>query len=238
MYRIAVCDDSEQDRRDIYNIAAEAFDRLNITAELVLFDGAGALLDALSRESAQYDLFLLDVLMDEKNGIELAELLRQRGNRSHIIFVSVSKDYAIDGYKVSADDYLLKPLTVESLIASVKRLFQEKKVAVFKNLNGSVRLVPAEEIRWMEIYGHTIHVHTLNGSFAIRDTLDNLAKVLPGPPFVRCHRSYIINLEHVQEINKTRAVLTDGRQLPVSHRYSMIVQQAVVAHTEESIIFF
>ena len=132
MYRIAVCDDSEQDRRDIYNIAAEAFDRLNITAELVLFDGAGALLDALSQESAQYDLFLLDVLMDEKNGIELAELLRQRGNRSHIIFVSVSKDYAIDGYKVSADDYLLKPLTVESLIASVKRLFQEKKVAVFK----------------------------------------------------------------------------------------------------------
>lgn len=237
MYQIAICDDLVQDRTHIYNIATEVFDRLGIPAAVSLFDSARALLDDISSRDSQYDLFLLDVLMDDQNGVELAEALRRQGNRSRLIFITVSRDYAIDGYKVSADDYLLKPLTIEALMTSVKRLIKENNVVAFKNLNGSVRLVSADKIHWAEIYGHTIHVHMLNDSFAVRDTLDNLANLLPSPDFVRCHRSYIINLNHVQEINKTKVMLAGGHQLPISRRYSADVQQAVVAHTEESIVF-
>lgn len=136
MYHIAVCDDNQEEAHLIGRMTQEIMAQREIEAQVDLFFDPESLLDKLQQTQIQYDLFLLDILMEERNGIQLAQALRQRGYRGKLIYITVSRDYAIDGYKVKADDYLLKPVEKDMLDQAIGRVLPRLETVLLETTGG------------------------------------------------------------------------------------------------------
>lgn len=112
--RIAVVDDLEQDRVQVAENTEAILDSAKITYSIDRYADAKALLSAI-RSGKKYTLLLLDVLMDEMDGMALAGELRDQGNNTAIVFISSSQEMARRGYRVNAARYLIKPVDREEL---------------------------------------------------------------------------------------------------------------------------
>ncbi|MDN3690554.1 LytR/AlgR family response regulator transcription factor [Cyclobacterium jeungdonense] len=180
------------------------------------FDSA---LEALAYiNSHQVDLMFLDIQMPDLTGMELARVLEGRkGNASpKIIFTTAYNQFAIEGYKVDALDYLLKPFSYEDfLTASQKALrhFENSQSAeaepaqdyIFLKVEYQLVKVKLKEIILVEGYKDYVKVHLEGKSSPLLSltTLKSMEEMLPKNQFMRVHRSYIISLDHIQSISKS-----------------------------------
>jgi two-component system LytT family response regulator len=191
------------------------------------------------------DLVFLDVQMPARNGLEVAaEMLHTF--EGAIIFVTAYDKYALEAFEVHAQDYLLKPFTEERLARALKRVETtlEKKMdstAVERLLseirareaqpryleripatrNGRIQLIAAAEIERIDAMGNYAKLHTKGSSFEIRETLQTLESRLDPARFVRVHRSTIVNLDCVREVQKWfggghLVVMKDGTEVRLS----------------------
>ena len=145
MYHIAVCDDNQEEAHLIGRMTQEIMAQRKIEAQVDLFFDPESLLDKLQQTQIQYDLFLLDILMEERNGIQLAQAFRQRGYRGKLIYITASRDYAIDGYKVKADDYLLKPVEKDTLDQAIGRVLPRLETVLLET-TGDMKILQLQQI--------------------------------------------------------------------------------------------
>ena len=230
---IAVCDDDPEVLDEITSLvrAALAAD----SAEIDRFSSGETLLQTLRQEPDRYDLLLLDILMGELNGVELARTLRSGGNRTRLVFVTSSREFVLDGYKVEASDYLLKPVDPAELTETLSRLLRRPSAAEFKTPGESALLIIPDDIRWAEAFDHTTRLHTAGGEHMVLGTLGEAAEKLPKEKFMRCHRSYLVNLDYVCQVGRTELHLTDGVRIPISRGSSGRVREALIQNCEASL---
>ena len=112
--RIAICDNDPADRKETADLTAQILQDASIVCQISQYTGGNALLEDV-QAGAQYDLLLLDVLLEDLDGISLAARLRQQRNDAAIVFISANREMALLGYEVSAARYLAKPLEREKL---------------------------------------------------------------------------------------------------------------------------
>ena len=234
MYQIAICDDRREDRAHLQTLLRQVLRDRHIEAELTLYPGAGALLQDLAGGRGPYDLYLLDILMGEENGMELARALRERGDQGRLVFITSSRDYAVDGFEIGADNYLLKPVTAEKLSQAMARLLKSRNTVTFYAETGGLLPLPADTILWAEAFSHTICLHTTAKSVSVRGPLEDARQRLAAYGFVRCHRSYLVNLAYVAEIGRREVLLTDGSRVPVSRGGAQALQEALMHYVESS----
>lgn len=217
--RIAICDDNSQDLRQIAKVV-EAY-RNSRKADLVYvnFHSAAELLDALSK--AVYDLVLLDVLMPGITGMQVAREIRNRNLDVEIVFLTSTPEYAVESYSVRAHYYLLKPVSAEKLYPVLDRLmdrFRKPEDALRIRTQSSVFCLPYGKIEYMEVMAKKLYFHMTDGS--VREVPGSLAEyekaLLKRPGFIKVHRSYLVNLQWVQELRKSVLVTVSGQQVPVS----------------------
>ena len=122
MYRVAICDDNTAEGQHVLELTRRVLCERNIDAAFSLFADPGKLLTDIQEEHHRYDLLLLDMLFDKTNGIHIAKTLRDMGEQVPIIYTTISQDYAIDGYKVQASDYLIKPIELTPLAEAIDRI--------------------------------------------------------------------------------------------------------------------
>ena len=111
---IAICDDESADLAEMETITSELLEAEGISCDISRFGDAGSLLSAVNGAEI-FDILLLDVMMENLNGIELAAALRKQGNDTAIVFISINREMALLGYEVSAVRYLAKPIQREKL---------------------------------------------------------------------------------------------------------------------------
>ena len=198
MYHIAVCDDNQEEAHLISRMAREIMAQREIEAQVDLFFDPESLLDKLQQVQNQYDLFLLDILMEERNGIQLAQALRQRGYRGKLIYITVSRDYAIDGYKVKADDYLLKPVEKDTLDQAIGGVLPRLETVLLET-TGGMKILRLQKILYAESVGHYVLIQLADKeeSLRLRATLLQVQQKLGAEKFVRCHKGYLVNLGQV-----------------------------------------
>lgn len=155
MYHIAVCDDNQEEAHLIGRMTQEIMAQREIEAQVDLFFDPESLLDKLQQTQIQYDLFLLDILMEERNGIQLAQAFRQRGYRGKLIYITASRDCAIDGYKVKADDYLLKPVEKDTLDQAIGRVLPRLETVLLET-TGDMKILQLQQILYVESTGHYV----------------------------------------------------------------------------------
>ena len=227
IYRVAICEDESVFLKEQERVCRKILKKLNIGYHISVFDTSMDFTAAFSK-GERYDLILLDIVMDEPNGVELARMIRECDEDAAIIFITCNPGFALHGYDVKALHYLMKPLDeniLEKLInADHGRRFQVR-FFVFKSGAQTLR-ISIEDIICLETVGRHVEI-TLPDRVAaypgkLSDILENREQ------FVRCHKGFAINIGNIRELTRTDAVAKNGKVIPVSRTYIKDVQKALL----------
>ncbi|TMI91938.1 MAG: response regulator [Bacteroidetes bacterium] len=186
----------------------------------------------------QPDLIFLDIQMPKINGFEMLELLDER---PAVIFTTAFDEYAIRAFEAHAIDYLLKPFNQERFDKAIQK-WRDQAGGAQKNTNelletasqspsqsqrvvvktgSKIKIIPAQDIFFLEAADDYVKVHTQEGSFLKNKTMNHFEKTLDPQQFVRSHRSYIVNVQQITRIDPYEkdnhiAILKSGGRVPVS----------------------
>jgi len=233
LIEIALCDDNDKDIEIVGTFAEQfASEHSDIPIRLNTFHSAEKLLEHIENNGG-FDLYLLDVLMSEMTGIQLAELIRSRGENAEIVFLTVSQDYAVDAFSVYASGYLLKPVRREdfdkAMLRAVQKLVREKcKMLAVKTKDG-IRKIPLFKIVMIESFNHTREVIMSDDSvLETPTTLSELFKQLSVyENFYMPHRGYIANLDNSVGIVRYDLLMLGNRRIPIPKNQFVAVREFV-----------
>ena len=166
----------------------------------------------------RWDLIFLDIFMPQLNGVDAARELRKRDASCEIVFATTSRDHGIEGYEVRAMDYITKPIDQRDVDEAMDWFIRERAgkrgVMTVRTQSGEAR-VHIREIRYIESFGHTCVIHAQGEDVSVRGSIDELADGLDAA-FLRCHKSYLLNLAHVTSLEKNEFLLDNGARVPIS----------------------
>lgn len=214
--QIAVCDDCMEDVLSLKKFLEGH--------EVSVYSDADSLLADIDNKRIQYDLYLLDIYMEESmNGLELARRLRKVQEEALICFISTSDDFYREAYDLYAVQYLIKPVKEESLknlLRKVQKILdREGEKKLIYSWWGKNGLIPYGKIRYISSRGHTLYIYCTNGKIQeSTGKLNDLEHQVCDDILIRCHQSFIVNIYHVEGLNGTNLIVA-GEEIPVSRRY-------------------
>lgn len=228
--RIAVCDDEEAQRKLIIKYLREWAMERKRPVEIMDFSGGESFLFHWE-DDQMFDLLILDIEMGTVNGVDLAAQIRERNEDIPILFITGYDSYMARGYEVSAIQYLLKPMYKDKLFQVMDKLLKGKKPEekqTFLTEEGILLLAPSE-IWYGEAAGHYCSLYVGAREYLVRHSITELLEMLSGQKtFVRCHRSFFVNLQHISAITRTEIVLDDQKRLPISRSAAKAVNEAFI----------
>ena len=226
---IAVVDDIEQDRVQIMEQTRNILCHANVPHTVSSYADGKALLADI-RSGKKYNLILLDVLMDDMDGMALAKALRNQGDRTMIVFISVSQEMARRGYQVEAARYLVKPLEREELKEAVTYCYekwQTKKEILLPTDKGQYR-TSFPNIQFVEAFDRGTRFVLTDDTVETKLKFSEVEAMLPKSTFILCHRAYIVNLALTKHISQYEFVMKNGAVIPISRlRYNEIYRKFV-----------
>jgi two-component system LytT family response regulator len=233
MSKVIIIDD-EPLARSLIKEYLEHFPQLKLVAECDDgFEGVKAI------QQYQPDLIFLDIQMPKINGFEMLELIE---NPPGVIFTTAYDEYAMKAFEAHAVDYLLKPFgkerferavqkwelqqgstadkaTQQLLDTAAKYPSQSQRIVVKDE--AKIRIIPVQEVFYLEAADDFVKIHTKEGFFLKNKTMNHFEQALDVQQFVRCHRSYMVNVQQITRIDHYEkdshiAVLRSGAKVPVS----------------------
>ncbi len=172
-----------------------------------------------------YDLILLDIQMKGTSGMDVAKKIRQSDSNVCIVFLTAIKDYVFEGYEVNAYRYLLKPIQKNKLFELLDAIPTEKHYCLITMDKMQYKLV-VEDIMYIESEGHYIHIYTKDKAYMVRDNFNTFIKLFLTFDFIQTHRSYMVNLAYISQMDKDNCILDDGRLVPISRQQKKIVMES------------
>jgi len=228
--------DDEELGRKIIREYLESHPEVDVMAEC---GDAFQALEAVERHKP--DLLFLDIQMPEVNGFELLEML---DTVPRIVFSTAYDQYALQAFEINAVDYLLKPYVQSRFDLAVERAVEDIRQERFDNdkiehllrhldsqktcldrilvkQSGKIVILHAEDIGWIESVEDYVNLHTSKGSFLVLQAIRRLETRLDPERFIRVHRSYMVNLEAVQELEpwtngRLKCLMKDGKEVITS----------------------
>lgn len=189
-------------------------------------------LDIIKNDSI--DAVFTDINMPDMNGLDFVRAIHDTGENPLIVFTTAYSEYAIESFTVDAVDYLLKPFgqeDVERVAAKLFKIYEQSNVAAVSSVDEDDTLflktehkivrIDIKDIRYIEGMSEYLKIH-LEGHpkpLIVLLSMKKLEERLPTPIFMRIHRSYIINLKKIQEVNKNRVILDADTYLPIGDLY-------------------
>jgi len=221
MLRIAICDDIPTYIEEIQHLLQHWE---NQTTHLMVetFDNGDSLLQA--HMTNPFDIIFLDVVMPLLNGIDTAKVLRQHDKSVHIIFISSERIYAVDSYSVKADNYLLKPIVPEDFYACFQEIYdnlQNSSKYIAIPTSAATYRVELSNITHLEAQNKYVFVYLNDGRILhSKQTLYTYEESLSlQDGFYKCHRSYLVNIHHIETYTAKFIELRSGIQIPISRSY-------------------
>lgn len=216
--RIAIVDDIAAERQMLHTRLNEQLRRRTLHARITEFAGGEAFLAAAEKE--HFTLVFLDIYMKGENGVETAKKMRTFDPECLLIFTTSSTDHALDGFRVRALHYLVKPYSEQELTSLIdeiiERLPAPDKYIEVKIVGGTARL-RLQEILYAEHFQHQIHIWTIDGKKTVtRQTFGEFTASLDDARFFLCSRGVLVNLEHTADFDGRAFILKNGTSIAVS----------------------
>ena len=213
-YRIAICDDRQEDREYVRQLTARWAQQRGNQVEMTEFCSAEQFL--FSCPHPDFDLLLLDIEMGEMDGVSLAKQVRRTNELMQIVFITGYSDYITEGYEVAALHYLMKPVKEKKLFVvldrAVERLHKNTKVLTLETSEEMVR-VPLYQVSALEVQRNYVTVHARQ-DYTVKKSLSELMEQLD-ERFFRVGRSAVVNLNDISRVTRSDIYLTDGRSIPL-----------------------
>lgn len=229
--RIAVCEDNEIHRDILEHLLTHYFSERSIPFELVPYKyGMNFLYDM--EEGAYFDIAFLDIYMDDTMGNQIAHKLRAMGYQGEIVFFTASPNFAIESYDVDAGGYLLKPLEYEKLMKVMNRVTRDVAPSSYQiRHRATVTKVLYNDILYVESINSKCILHSESGeAYTVYKTLNTIEKELGDRRFLRCHQSFLVNMDHIKQIG-AQFLLSDGILVPIRQRGVKSVRQAYMDYS-------
>ncbi|GGE80841.1 DNA-binding response regulator [Priestia taiwanensis] len=212
--------------------------------EVDIIDEADSLEEALEKLiESKPDLVFLDIQLSDDNGFEIADLLKKMKNPPAIVFATAYDQYALQAFEVDALDYILKPFDEERIVQAIKKFqkrkqheIEEKQTVLASEVSNrmtklalpigeSIVLINVKDIVFAGVLDGKVIVKTTCDTYMTHDTLAILEKKLAQVDFLRVHRSFIVNVNHISEIqpwfNSTyNLIMQEDSKVPVSRTYA------------------
>ena len=230
---IAVVEDDDHDRAKLKKCLNRYAEEKTLRIHIREFtDGE----DLVTDYAADYDLILMDIEMQFLNGMKAAEKVREMDRDVLLIFITNMPQYAIEGYKVRAMDYMLKPLSYFSFAESMNRVLpqmkEDEKEYITIALRGGKMRLEVNRICYVEVQDHDIIYNTKDGKFISKGTMKELEAQLNPDKFCRCNRCYLVNLDYVENYQGTD-VKVNGDLIQVSRGRRKSFLDALNLHMNE-----
>ena len=223
---IGLCDDESDELEKLDRFVRAFGQRRELPFDIACFPNGEAILSAIEKGQG-FDIIFLDIYMGGADGIAVAKEIRKRDGKCAIVFETSSRERAIDGYAVRALQYLLKPLTEEAVTSALNQALEaivqkEERFIQIRNRQGNYRIL-LDDILFAESDARIVSVH-LKGEDPISfyDRLDNFQKQCNDERFVRCHKSFLVNLDHVHAIVNNDILMETGEDIHISMNVSAI----------------
>lgn len=219
MIRIALCDDDARCLRDTQRFITTWLSTNNVHAEVSTFSDGDLLLCAF--QAKPFDIIFLDIVMPLLNGIDTAQDLRSMSTACKIVFLSSSKDFAVESYTVKASNYLVKPPSFEHISAALEECIadveSEDYGIILKAGNGFQQL-PLKNIEYIEAHNKHVKFYMDDArSFEVPEPLCALeAQLLTQERFFKTHRSYIVSIPHVDFFDMTKIITKSGNAVHIA----------------------
>ena len=206
-YRIAICDDRQEDREYVRQLTARWAQQRGNQVEMTEFCSAEQFLFSCPQP---------DIEMGEMDGVSLAKQVRRTNELMQIVFITGYSDYITEGYEVAALHYLMKPVKEEKLFVvldrAVERLHKNTKVLTLETSEEMVR-VPLYQVSALEVQRNYVTVHARQ-DYTVKKSLSELMEQLD-ERFFRVGRSAVVNLNDISRVTRSDIYLTDGRSIPL-----------------------
>lgn len=218
--RILICDDEPAIVRQISEIIADAYPDI----EFIGVHSSAELSEKLAPEDAnrKFDLAFLDIAVRDESGVDIAEFVGALCPGVKIVFVSGNQDLVSKAF-VAVDDcgYIYKPVDPKLLLGYIER----ERAGAHKRQNreyfeytrrGSSRKIGSDSILFIVSERNYLEIHTVDGdSVTVPGKLDEAEQQLKSG-FVRCHKSYLVNLKYIAKYTATQFVMMNGEIIPIS----------------------
>lgn len=234
MIQFAVCDDEPLMIQELSSRLSRYMEEHQYTSYCISSFSNGR---ALLEHSGSLDVIFLDIQMEQPDGMETAKLLRQQGNRSLLVFVTVLRECVFDAFAVEAYDYLVKPLDDGHFKRTMDRLLKglEQRTArtIVVQRGAAWEVIPLAELVYCEVLGRKVYLHKRDGTITdYYDKLEHLEHRVDRR-FFKCHRSYLVNLDYIRGCQNGQVILLQGETIPVSRLRERDLIQALLHHMKE-----
>ncbi len=228
MIRIAICDDNIIELEQTFELVQKyKQSHARRSFEIRKFPDAHSLLEDM-KEGGNYNIYILDIVMPDVNGIELGERINQVDDKAKLILLTTSREFGVESYTIFARNYLLKPCEEEKMFAALDKLLQDEERDESKLFTIHVplgaQLVPYNELRFIEYYKHRLIVHTAHEkveSATLREPFSTLVgELLEDGRFIQVSVSHIVNMQYVKRFTSRYIEMTDGEQITLSRNYA------------------
>lgn len=166
------------------------------------------------------------------NGIQFMEIFKKRQRDCRIVYLTDYLFYETDLYEMEQSCFVLKEKFEEKVEEILEKfngsLRLNKKTMVFSVINGGQIFLRQEEILYFERKLRETDIVTEAGEYKIWDKLDKIEKILPKPDFLRCHNSYIVNMQNIREIHKNVLQMRNGSEIIISRGYQQKVKSTLM----------
>ncbi len=226
--KIAIIDDIASERVQLQDRLTTQIERLSLHAEILTFADGETFLSAARQKN--FTIVFLDIYLKKENGIDIAKRLRSFDQNCILIFTTTSTDHALDGFRVRAFHYLVKPYAdreLEKLFDEMIERLPTPDLYIEVRVVGGTKKLRLQEILYAEHFQHQIHIYTVDGEKTItRQTFREFTEALNDERFFLCSRGVIVNLEYVEDFDGNNFLLKNGKKLPVSRSLTQSARYA------------
>ena len=222
MIKIAFCDDD----MEVLHQMNELLDRYRVERNeditYAAFQSPFELLTEIEK-GIRPDILFLDVVMPGQNGMDVAKEIRQYDTNMKIIFLTSSPEFAVESYSVGAYFYQLKPIWEESFFRLMDAVLAEcekkKKNSLILRSKDGITRIDLQQLEYCEVLGRKLLFHLENGAvLESAGSLDDLAgQLMQYSNFFRPHRSFLVNMEYIQNISSRSIKMVTDAEIPIPH---------------------
>ncbi len=225
MIRIAVCEDNIKDLAHLLHILGKT----DILCDITEYQDAESMLHDVESCGRKFDLFLLDIYLPGMTGVEAARCIRAQNKNALLAFLSTSDDFYREAFDLYAFHYLIKPVQETSLsevLQMASDIINSPEETLRISFGGEDTILRQPEISYVSSSNHILLFHMQNGAtHTSYGKLDEIQPRLAEHCFVRCHKSFIVNIRHVTKLTKEGFYIEDTL-IPISRTYAASAKES------------
>lgn len=228
MLRVAICDDRIDDLNKALHVAEKWLERdISIKGEIDTYHNAKDLKKVIFDRSANYDIYILDIVMHGTNGIEFGRWLQEKCQDALMIYITSSRDYALDAFDNHAVRYLIKPFEEKEFFSAMDTAYtlysSKPKHMIAISVQNEICSTAIEDIMYIENKLKNIFYTLKNGQKlstmrrmgAFEEAVGEIAG---SSQFIQPHKSFFVNMKYITALKGDYILMDDGKEIPIARR--------------------